>query len=137
MPGASGFQEIEGLPLLAGAFKKFGVSKIQGFQGKYIEYELGQKYHRKCIVQSSLRSVLFMGKTEPTGKRTPRREDIFKYGNNCSIIRSYYTSDYWQPGALVSFFDYIPGLLFPKKIMQSQSGSIRFRRVGFSICVHR
>ena len=23
----------------------------------------------------------------------------------------------WQPGALVSFFNYIPGLLFPKKIM--------------------
>ena len=53
----------------------------------------------------------------PERKRTPRCEDIFKYGNNCSIIRSYYTSDYWQPGALVSFFNYIPGLLFPKKIM--------------------
>ena len=60
--GLQGFQEIEGLPLLAGAFKKFGVSKIQGLQGKYIKYELGQKYHRTCMVQSSLRSVLFMGK---------------------------------------------------------------------------
>ena len=38
-----GFQGIEGFPLLAGAFKKFGVSKIQGFQGKYIKYELGKK----------------------------------------------------------------------------------------------
>ena len=38
-------------------------------------------------------------------------------GINYSIICSYYTSDYWQPGALVSFFNYIPGLLFPKKIM--------------------
>ena len=67
--------------------------------------------------QSSLRSVLFMGKTEPTGKRTPRREDIFKYGNNCSIIRSYYTSNYLATWALVSFFNYIPALSFPKKIM--------------------
>ena len=30
---ASGPQGIEGFPLLAGASKKFGVSKIQGFQG--------------------------------------------------------------------------------------------------------
>ena len=56
---------------------------------------------------------------------------------NYSIICSYYISDHWKPGALVSFFNYIPGLLFPKKIMQSQSGSITFRRVGFYICVHR
>ena len=35
-PRASGFQGAEGLPLLAGAFKKFGVSKIQGLQRKYI-----------------------------------------------------------------------------------------------------
>ena len=33
-------------------------------------------------------------------------------GISYSIIRSYYTSDDWQPGALVSFFNYIPGLLF-------------------------
>ena len=81
MPRDSGLQGIEGLALLAGAFKKLGVSKIQGFQGKYIKYELGQKYHRTCIVKSGLRSVLFMGKTGPTGNCTPRREDIFKYGN--------------------------------------------------------
>ena len=30
-----------------------------------------------------------------------------------------------NPGALVTFFNYIPGLLFPKKIMQSQSGSAK------------
>ena len=56
---------------------------------------------------------------------------------NYSIIRSYYTSDYWQPGALVMFFNYISGLLFPKKITQSLSGSITFRRVGFPMCNHR
>ena len=39
-PRASGFQGIEGFPMLTGAFKGFGVSKIQGFQGKYIKYEL-------------------------------------------------------------------------------------------------
>jgi hypothetical protein len=33
-PRASGFQGIEGFPLLTGAFKGFGISKIQGFQGK-------------------------------------------------------------------------------------------------------
>ena len=39
--------------MLTGAFKGFGVSKIQGFQGKYMKYELGQKYHRTCIVKSN------------------------------------------------------------------------------------
>ena len=39
--GLQGFQGIEGFPLLTGAFNEFGVSKIQGFQGKYIKYELG------------------------------------------------------------------------------------------------
>ena len=29
-----------------------------------------------------------------------------------------------NPGALVTFFNYIPGLLFPKKIMQSQCSSL-------------
>ena len=33
-PRASGFQGIEGFPLLAGAFKKFGVSKIPRVSGK-------------------------------------------------------------------------------------------------------
>ena len=63
---------------------------------------------------------------------------VFEHGN--LIIRE--SADFTlliigNPGALVTFFNYIPGLLFPKKIMQSQSGSITFRRVGFSICVHR
>jgi hypothetical protein len=40
-PRASGFQGIEGFPLLAGAFKGYSVSKTQGFQRKYIKYELG------------------------------------------------------------------------------------------------
>ena len=39
-PRASGFQGIEGFPMSTGAFKGFGVSKIQGFQGKYTKYEL-------------------------------------------------------------------------------------------------
>ena len=33
-PRASGFRGIEGFPMLTEAFKWFGVSKIQGFQGK-------------------------------------------------------------------------------------------------------
>jgi hypothetical protein len=69
--------------LLAGAFKKFGVSKIQGFQGKYIS---NMSLAKNIIVRAwgspaNPRSDLFMGKTEPTGKCPPRREDIFKYGN--------------------------------------------------------
>ena len=39
-PSASGFQGIEGFSMLTGAFKGFGVSKIQGFQGTYFIYEL-------------------------------------------------------------------------------------------------
>ena len=36
----------------------------------------------------------------------------------------------------MGFFNCNLELLFPKKIMQSQSGSITFRRVVFSICDH-
>ena len=39
-PRASSFQGVEGFPMLTGAFKGFGVSKIQRLQGKYIKYEL-------------------------------------------------------------------------------------------------
>ena len=70
------------------------------------------------------------------GERTPR-EGIRVWE---SIIRE--SADFTlliigNPGALVTFFNYIPGLLFLKEIMQPQSESITFRRVGFSICVHR
>ena len=76
-----------------------------------------------------------MGKTGPMGERTPR-EGIRVWE---SIIRE--SADFTlliigNPGALVTLFNYIPGLLFPKKTMQSQLGSITFRRVGFSICIH-
>ena len=65
-------------------------------------------------MKSGLRSVLFMGKLESA----LHGAKIFSsMGINYSIIRSDYTSDCWQPGALVSFFNYIPGLLVPKKIM--------------------
>ena len=55
-------------------------------------------------------------KTEPMGERTPR-EGIRVWE---SIIRE--SADFTlliigNPGALVTFFNYIPGLLFPKKIM--------------------
>ena len=34
-----------------------------------------------------------------------------------------------NPGALVTFFNYIPGLLFPKKIMKSKCSSLAQRRI--------
>ena len=68
--------------MLAGAFKKFGVSKIQGFSGKiYTKYELGQKYHRKCIVAVQLEICPLYGENRTDWKEPARREDIFKYGN--------------------------------------------------------
>ena len=38
----SGFQGIQGFPLLTGTFNELGISKIKGLQGKYIKYELDQ-----------------------------------------------------------------------------------------------
>ena len=66
--------------------------------------------------ETTLWPVLFMGKTGPMGERTPR-EGIRVWE---SIIRE--SADFTlliigNPGALVTFFNYIPGLLFPKKIM--------------------
>ena len=57
-----------------------------------------------------------MGKTGPMGERTPR-EGIRVWE---SIIRE--SADFTlliidSPGALVTFINYIPGLLFPKKII--------------------
>ena len=69
----SGFQGIEGFPLLTGTFNELGVSKIQGFQGKYI-YKIWtrSKYHRPCIVKPlcDLSSLwVWIG---PMGERIPR-----------------------------------------------------------------
>ena len=84
-----------GFPLIDRGFQWAWRFQNPRVSGKiYIKHELGQKFHRTCIVKSSLWSVLFMGKSGPSGECTPRREDIFKYGNFCLIFRSYYTSDY-------------------------------------------
>ena len=55
---------------------------------------------------------------------------VFEYGN--LIIRE--SADFTlliigNPVALVSFFNYIPGLLFPKKIMQSKCSSLAQHRI--------
>ena len=77
---------------------------------------LTKKYHRTCTVRSYYdlppKKVNWIDRTlHSTAK-------IFSsMGINYSIIRSHYTSDYWKPGALVLFFNHIPGLLFPKKVM--------------------
>ena len=59
---------------------------------------------------------ILIWKTGPKGERTPR-EGIRVWE---SIIRQ--SADFTlliigNPGALVTFFNHIPGLLFPKKIM--------------------
>ena len=73
------------------------------------------KYHRPCIVQPICDLSIFM-ENRTNGERTPR-EGIRVWE---SIIRE--SADFTlliicNPGALVTFFNYIPGLLFPKKIM--------------------
>ena len=78
---------------------------------------LAKKYHRTCIVKSSCEQPSLWGKLHRLESALHGAKIYLSMGINYSIIRSYYTSDYWQPGALVSFFNYIPGLLFPKKII--------------------
>jgi len=66
--------------LLTGAFNEFGVSKIQGFQGKYIKnMSLAKKYHRTCIVRSYYDLTIY-GKVDQLDTAL-HGEDIFKFGN--------------------------------------------------------
>ena len=109
-------------------------SRVSGV--KYIRYGLTKKYHRTCIVKPSCDQSILWGKLERLDTAL-NGKDIFKYGNQLfdnPLLLHFWLLATW--GSCI-VFNYIPGLLFPKKIMQSQSGSITFRRVGFSICVHR
>ena len=59
--------------------------------------------------------ILFL-ETGPMGERTPREgirvwELIIRESADFTLLIT------GNPGALVTFFNYIPGLLFPKKIM--------------------
>ena len=136
VPKVQGFQVFKGDREISSCWP--WLSKSATFQNpraygvKYIKYKLDSKISSYVHSETLLRSVHFMENwTDWTLHSTAK---IFSStGINYSIIRSYYTSDYWQPGALVSFFNYIPGLLYPKKIMWSQSGSITFRRVRFCL----
>ena len=56
------------------------------------------------------------GKTGPLGERTPR-EGIQAWKLSIRESADFTLLIIGNPGALVSFFNYIPGLLFPKKIM--------------------
>ena len=88
--------------MLTGAFKEFGVSKIQAFQGKYIKnMSLAKKHHRTCIVRSYCDLTIY-GKVDQKESALYGAKIFLSMGINYSIIRSYYTSNYWQPGALVS-----------------------------------
>ena len=82
--------------------------KFKGFRESIYNMSLAKKYHRTYIVRSycdlSVYEELDRLDTALHGAK------IFSnMGINYSIIRSYYTSGYWQFGALVSFFNYIPG----------------------------
>ena len=66
--------------------------------------------------ETTLRPVLFMGKTGPMGERTPR-EAIRVWESSIRESADFTLLIIGNPGALVTFFNYIPGLLFPKKIM--------------------
>ena len=70
---------------------------------------LAKKYHRTCIVKSKCDLTIY-GKVDQLESALHGAKIFSSMGINYSIIRSYYTSDYWQPEALVSFFNYIPGL---------------------------
>ena len=82
----------------------------------YIQNMTSIKISSSVHSEATLRPVLFMGKTGLMGERTPR-EGIQVWE---LIIRE--SADFTlliigNPGTLVTFFNYIPGLLFPKKIM--------------------
>ena len=62
------------------------------------------------------------------GERTPREgirawELIIRESADFTLLIT------GNPGALVTFFNYIPGLLFPKEIMQSKSSWLAQRRI--------
>ena len=59
--------------------------------------------------------VLFIGKTGLMGERTPREgirvwESIIRESADFTLLI------FGNPGALVTFFNYIPGLFFSKKV---------------------
>ena len=86
------------------------------------------KCHRPCIVSpfvelSVLWSIngqwdilLIRPKKDPLGERTPR-EGIRVWESIMWQSADFTLLIIGNPGALVTFFNHIPGLLFPKKIM--------------------
>ena len=59
---------------------------------------------------------LIRPKNDPMGERTPR-EGIRVWESIIQESADFTLLIIGNPGALVTFFNYIPGLLFPKKIM--------------------
>ena len=113
---------------------------------KCVKYELDKiSSSVDTLPLRDLIKVMTSGPSE--GVHTTRRysglgilfDKTLKSYTHCLIACVYHSFtwlayDYWQPGALLVLTGN-PGLLFPKKSV-TQSGSITFRRAGFSICDH-
>ena len=116
-PWDSGIQGIESSPCWQGLSMDLAFPKSKGFQGKYIHQVWPRsKYHRPCIVKPLCDLRPFMGWIGPKGECTLRE------GIRVWELIIWESADFTlliigNPGALVTFFNYIPGLLFPKKIM--------------------
>ena len=100
---------------MTGAFNESAFPKSEGFR-ENIQNMNSIKISSSVHSETTLWPVLFMGRTGPLGERTPR-ECIRVWE---LIIRE--SADFTLPiignsGALVTFFNYITGLLFPKRTM--------------------
>ena len=93
------------------------LQKSKGFQGKYIhKYDLDQNIIVRAWCNHICDQSSLWGKLDQWG--SAHHVKVFEHGN--LIIRE--SADFTlliigNPGALVTFFNYIPGLLFPKKII--------------------
>ena len=112
-----GVSKIQGVSRETYTLSMNDVSKNpKGFRENIYKNMTSIKISSSVHGATTLRLVLFMGKTGPMGDA--HHVKVFEHGN--LIIRE--SADFTlliigNPGALVSFFNYIPGLLFPKKTM--------------------
>ena len=89
------FKRQRAYPCWLGLSRSLAFPKSKGFSGKiYTKYELGQKYHRKCIVKPFCERSSLWGKPHRLGSALHGAKIFSSMGIFCSIFRSYYTSDY-------------------------------------------
>ena len=110
---AKGFRTSRnrGLTLAGWGFQEVWRFQNPRVSGKiYTKYELGQKYHRKCIVKPFCERSSLWGKPHRLGSALHGAKIFSSMGIFCSIFHSYYTSDYLATwGSCIVFLTTSPG----------------------------